>query len=62
MTDFYLPKRKLAIEVDELGHFDRDQMTDNKRQKGLEEYLACTFIKINPDEKYFSPYDGLGKI
>ena len=62
LTDFYLPKRKLAIEVDELGHFDRDQMTDNKRQKELEEYLACTFIKINPGEKDFSPYDGLGKI
>ena len=62
LTDFYLPKRKLAIEVDELGHFDRDQMTDNKRKKELEEQLACTFIKINPDEKDFSPYDGLGKI
>ena len=37
LTDFYLPKRKLAIEVDELGHFDRDQMTDNKRKKELEE-------------------------
>ena len=33
MTDFYLPKRKLAIEVDELGHSDRDQITENKRQK-----------------------------
>ena len=25
MIDFYLPKRKLAIEVDELGHKDRKQ-------------------------------------
>ena len=33
MSDFYLPKRKLAIEVDELGHFDRDQTPENKRQK-----------------------------
>ena len=33
MNDFYLPNRKLAIEVDELGHFDRDQITENKRQK-----------------------------
>ena len=33
MIDFYLSKRKLAIEVDELGHFDRDQITENKRQK-----------------------------
>ena len=62
MIDFYLSKRKLAIEVDELGHFDRDQMIENKRQKELEEYLACTFIRINPDEKDFSADDGLGKI
>ena len=33
MNDFYLPNRKLAIEVDDLGHFDRDQITENKRQK-----------------------------
>ena len=62
MTDFYLPKRKLAIEVDELGNSDRDQITENKRQKELEKYLGCTLIRINPDEKYFSAYDGLGKI
>ena len=62
MIDFYLPKRKLATEVDELGHFDRDEITENKRQKELEEYLGCTFIRINPDEKNFSANDGLGKI
>ena len=28
MINFYLPERKLAIEVDELGHFDRDQITE----------------------------------
>ena len=62
MIDFYLPKRKLAIEVDELGHEDRKQNKENKRQKELEEHLKCTFIRINPDEKDFSAYDGLGKI
>ena len=62
MIDFYLPKRKLAIEFDELGHFDRDQITENKRQTELEKYFGCTFVKINPDEKYFGAYDGLGKI
>ena len=25
-------------------------------------YIGCTFIRINPDEKDFSAYDGLGKI
>ena len=33
MIDFYLPERELTIEVDELGHFDRDQITKNKRRK-----------------------------
>ena len=33
LIDFYFPKYKLAIEVDELGHKDRDQTKENKRQK-----------------------------
>ena len=51
LIDFYFPKFKLAIEVNELGHKDRDQTKENKRQKDLKEYLACKFIRINPDEK-----------
>ena len=62
MIDFCLPEQKLIIEVDELGHFDRDQITENKRQKELEKYLGCTFIRTNPNEKDFSAYDWLGKI
>ena len=31
MIDFYLSGRELAIEVNELGHFDRDQIIENKR-------------------------------
>ena len=56
MIDFYLPKGKLAIEVDELGHEDRKQNKENKRQKELEGNLKCTFIRINPDEKGFSAW------
>ena len=33
MIYFYLPKRKFAIEVDELGHEGRKQNKENKRQK-----------------------------
>ena len=58
LIDFYFPKHKLAIEVDELGHKDRDQTKENKRQKDLKEYLDCKFIRINPDEKNFDIYDG----
>ena len=46
MIDFYLPKRKLAIEIDKLGHFDRDQITENKRQKELEEYLGVHLLEL----------------
>ena len=60
--DFYLPKPKLAIEVDELGHLDRDEEDETKRQKKLEKYLGCTFIRINPDKKDFDVFDKLGEI
>ena len=33
MIDFYLPKRKLAIQVDELEHFDKDQITEQKTKR-----------------------------
>ena len=62
ITDFYLPGRKLVIEVDELGHKNRKPGKENTRQKELEEYLRCVFIIINLDEKDFSAYNGLGKI
>ena len=35
MIDFYLPERKLALDVDELGYCGRDQITKNKRQKRI---------------------------
>ena len=53
LIDFYFPKYKLAIEVDELGHKDKDQTKEKKRRKDLKEYLDCTFIRINPDQKIF---------
>ena len=62
LIDFYFPKYKVAIEVDKLGHKDRDQTKENKRQKDLKEYLDCKFIRINPDEKNFDIYDGFKKI
>ena len=62
MIDFYFPKYKLAMEVDELGHKDRDQTKENKRQKDLKEYLGSKFIRIKPDEKDFDIYDGFKKI
>ena len=49
--DLYFHKHKLAIEVDELGHADRNLSNEIERQKALEKELDCVFIRINPDEK-----------
>ena len=62
LIDFYFPKYKLAVEIDELGHADRDSVKEKERQTEIAEYLGCKFIRINPDEKNFSAYDGLGEI
>ena len=47
----YFHKFKLAIDVDELGHADRNISNETERQKDLEKELNCIFIRINPDEK-----------
>ena len=60
LIEFYFPKYKLAIEVDDLGHKDRGQTKENEWQKDLKEYLDCIFI-INSDEKNFGVSDGLKK-
>ena len=51
MIDLYFHKHKLAIEVDELGHADRNLSNEIERQKALEKELDCVFIRINSDER-----------
>ena len=62
MINFCFPKYKLAVEIDELGHADRDVVKEKERQTEIPAYLDCKFIRINPDKKDFSAYDGLGEI
>ena len=45
--DLYFHKNKLAIEVDELGHADRNLNNETERQKALETELDCVFITIS---------------
>ena len=52
--DLYFYEYKLAIEVDELKHTNRNINNENERQKALEKELNCIFIRINPDEKDFN--------
>ena len=60
--DLYFYKHKLAIEVDELGHADRNLSNELKRQKALEKELGSVFIRINPNEKNFNIFKEINKI
>ena len=62
MIDLYFHKYKLAIEVDELGHTNRNINNEIERQKALEKELNCVFIRINPDEKDFNIFKEIKKI
>ena len=54
LIDFYFPKYKLVVEIDELDHADRDLVKENKRLKELKGHLKSTFTRSNPDKKDFS--------
>ena len=60
--DLYFHKYKLAIEVDELGHADRNINNEIERQKALERELNCVFIRINPDKKDFNILKAINEI
>ena len=44
--DLYFHKYKLAIEVDELGHADRNLSDEAERQKALQKELGSVFIRV----------------
>ena len=47
--DLYFPEHKLAIEIDEYGHVDRNFEQEHSRQMIIEEKHGSKFIIINPD-------------
>ena len=61
-VDLYFHKYKVAIEVDQFGHWDRNIDYEIKRQKAVKEELGCKFIRINPDEGNFSERKPVTKI
>ena len=61
-TDFYYHKHKLAIEVDQLGHADRNFSNEIERKKALEKEFDCVFIRINPDEGNFNIFKEINEI
>ena len=60
--DLYFHEYKLAIEVDELGHTNRNINNEIERQKALEKELNCVFVRINPDKKSFNIFKEINKI
>ena len=45
----------MEIEVDELGHNDRNIDYEIQRQRPIEKKLGCVFNRINPDEENLKP-------
>ena len=60
--DLYFHEYELAIEVDELGHNDRNIDYEIQRQQALERELNCVFIRINPDAIDFNIFREINKI
>ena len=60
--DLYFHDHKLVIEVDELGHNDRNIDNKIQRQRAIEKELDCVFLRINPDEENFNTFRVLNKI
>ena len=50
-VDLYFHDYKLAMEVDEEGHKDRNEGYNKQRQKEIETELSCKFVRINPDKE-----------
>ena len=60
--DLYFSEHKLAIEVGQKGHIDRDEKKENEREEKIKKELGCKFIRINPDAKNYDIFVEIGKI
>ena len=60
--DLYLPDQKLAIEIDEHNHADRDPSYEKEREMYIKAQLGCKFVRINPDSEGFKLSTCIGRI
>ena len=60
--DIYFPDHKLAVEIDKIGHQNRDVNCEIQRQKVIEKELNCKIIRINPDKENFNFFVEISKI
>ena len=59
--DLFFHKYQLAIEIDELGHNNRNIDYEIKRQRELEKELDWVFIRIIPDAIHFNIFKEINK-
>ena len=52
--DLYFYEHNFAIEIDDLGHNDRNTDYEIKRKSEIEKELNCVFIRANPDAADFN--------
>lgn len=62
LVDYYLPDHKIAIEIDEYNHKDRDPKYEKNREKYLAETMGCTFVRCNPDSSKFTISGLIGRV
>ena len=60
--DIYFHDYKLAVEIDEYNHKDRDIGCETEKQIALEKELGCNFIRINPDKENFNIFKDQNEI
>ena len=60
--DYYFPDEKVAVEIDENDHKDRNKLDEKIRQSYIEGKLQCKFIRCNPDDPNFDIFDFIFKL
>ena len=60
--DRYFHKHKLALEVHELGHNDRNIDYQIQSQSAIEKEVGCVFIRSNPDKENFKIFKAKNEI
>ena len=62
LINLYFHDYKLAIEIDENRHGNRNIGYKIKRQKTMEQELSCDFIRISPDKEDFDIFTTINEI
>jgi very-short-patch-repair endonuclease len=60
--DMYIPKYNIAIEIDEMGHQDRNKIYEQNREQYIKNTLNATFLRINPNVDNFRIAKELGNL